>query len=352
MICPKKHLLTLSRDVQNFDERNGVLRLDMNEYVPHASILLYDKLMKRLTPEVLSAYPLVNEAYHSISRLIGEREEKIVLTPGSDGVIYSTLMAFCKPGDTIAYVEPTYGMYGVYSAMMNLNVKTIHHGINKTICYEDILNCIDENLKVFILANPNGVTGRDLPFDFVVEMIKKGNHCGTIILLDEVYAAFQDCGHSRYADLTDKYDNLVIARSFSKSYGLAGVRAGYSLSHEVTRKLLISVRNNVEINSVAVEAIRTWCDYPQELKACIETVVNSKKQLGLLLTEKGLEWVAGCGNFLLIHVPNQNLWQKQLLQRQISVKWLQLDGECWIRVTVGSFAYMERFINFINQLEE
>jgi len=350
MIRPRQHLLSLERDVQNYDTREGVLRLDMNEYVPNASLQLYDALMNKLTPEVLSAYPMVNEAYHSVSRMISQPENKIVLTTGCDGAVYSTLMAFCDFGDTIAFIQPTYGMYAVYAKMMGLNVVPIAYSIKKPLICESILDCITEQIKVLIIANPNGIMGDELNEDFIRTIIKKCNDIGTVVLIDEVYADFIDEGYSRFANLTDTYDNLVIARSFSKGYGLAGVRAGYTISHPDMRKMLISVRSNVEINSVAVEAIKVWTSHPELMRKCICEINETKEYLCELVKEKEIPCVCGLGNFILIAANDDKKWKELLVKKHIAVKWLELDEEKWIRVTIGTMAYMMDFVELLKQM--
>ena len=350
MIRPRQHLLSLERDVQNFDTREGVLRLDMNEYVPNASLQLHDALMDKLSPEVISAYPMVNEAYHSISKMLSQPENKIVLTTGCDGAIYSTLMAFCNPGDTIAFIQPTYGMYSVYAKMMDLYVLPITYSLKKPLDYERILNQLTEKIKVLIIANPNGIIGDELNEEFISMIVKKCNVFGTVVLLDEVYADFVDGGYSRFANLTDKYDNLVVARSFSKGYGLAGVRAGYTISHPDMRRMLISVRSNVEINSVAVEAIKVWASHPELMKECIYEINDTKQYLCKILVDKGITCIQGLGNFILISADDEDKWKTLLSDNNIAVKWLELDGEKWIRLTVGTKSYMQDFVELLEHM--
>lgn len=349
MIRPRQHLLSLERDVQNFDTREGVLRLDMNEYVPYASLQLHDTLKSKLTPEVISAYPMVNEAYHSISQMLSQPENKIVLTTGCDGAIYSTLMAFCDYGDTIAFIQPTYGMYAVYAKMMGLKVFPITYSIKRSLDYESILGCLTEKIKVIIIANPNGIIGDEIDEAVIRTIIKKCNEIGTVVLIDEVYADFVDDGYSRFTKLTDNYDNLVIARSFSKGYGLAGVRAGYTISHPDMRKMLISVRSNVEINSVAVEAIKVWTSHPALMRECIFEINKTKKYLCELLNDKKISYIQGLGNFILILANNEKKWKELLADNSIAVKWLEIDGEKWIRLTVGTKSYMQDFVELLSR---
>lgn len=350
MIHARLHLQDLYRDVQKYDNREGLLRLDMNEYVPNASCELYEELRRNMTPEVFSAYPMVNEAYHAIAKMINRPEEDIVLTAGSDGVLYSTLMAFCEAGDTIAFIEPTYGMYHVYADMMALKKVTINYSLKCPLRKSDILDAINKDTRVFIFANPNGIFGDEIPMEFVEQIIEKAYKTNTVVLIDEVYADFVDMGISRFVALTHKYDNLVIARSFSKGYGLAGVRVGYALSHPNMRKALISVRSNVEINAIAVEAIKVWCNHYDLMARSIQEINDTKKWIGEILTTLGMEHTNGLGNFVLIKVMDEDKWRSIFMKNNVAVKWMEFDGEKWLRVTVGTQSYMEPFVNLLQNL--
>lgn len=257
-------------------------------------------------------------------------------------------MAFCDYGDTIAFIQPTYGMYAVYAKMMGLNVLPITYSIKRPLDYESILECLTEKIKVLIMANPNGIIGDEIDEGVVRTIIKKCNEIGTVVLIDEVYADFVDGGYSRFTTLTDNYDNLVIARSFSKGYGLAGVRAGYTISHPDMRKMLISVRSNVEINSVAVEAIKVWTSHPALMRECIFEINETKKYLCELLNDKKISCIQGLGNFILILANNERKWKELLADNSIAVKWLEIDGEKWIRLTVGTKSYMQDFVELLN----
>lgn len=345
MIRPKDYLKNLKRDVQCYYSRDGILRLDMNEYVPNASRILYEEWTKKMTPEMISTYPMVRSAYQAISDFIKIPEDKIVLTAGSDGVILSTLLAFCNLGDMVGMVVPTYGMYTVYASMLGLKIKNIEYD-GFVLEHLKILNSIVPEMKVLLLANPNGINGDDLPYDVVLSIIKKAHQCGTILLLDEVYAAFVDYGHSRYAQLVDQYDNLIIARSFSKSYGLAGLRVGYSVSNAETRKYLIAVRANVEISSAAVTAINVWCAHNDLLEESITEINESKDFLLSALKSINIECKSGHGNFILANITDdlEEGLRLVLNEQNIAVKWLDFADEKWIRITVGTKAYMEKFI--------
>ncbi len=354
VIRPRKNLETLYRDIQPYNSRDGLLRLDMNEYVPYADEELYRELFRRMTYETVSGYPMVNDAYAAISEWLGQPIEKLVLTTGSDGVILSTLQAFCYYGDRVGYVEPAYGMYGVYCDMLGLHSHTVSMDSTLGIDEDALLKLLDKDLKVLMIASPNGVLGTELSPTLIETLVKRGNETGTVILLDEVHADFSDHGISAYTHLTDLYDNLVIARSFSKSYGLAGIRAGYSLSSPEARKYLIAVRSNVEISSVAALAIRVWCDNKEAMLRSLDEINASKKAVAEELDRLNFHTVVGGGNFIIARPPAQaaESIRAALEDSHIKVKYLSRSPEGYMRITVGTKAYMETFLNVIRHTVE
>lgn len=351
MIRPKSYLNDFERDIQKYNTRDGLTRLDMNEYLPYANKKLYEELFDKINNETLSSYPMVNLAYKAISNFSDEPIEKIVLTNGSDGVILSTLLAFCEPKDTISFIAPTYGMYQVYANMLDLNVKTIEYKKDFSIDLKEIEKTINKDIKVMIIANPNGIVGEELDESFILNLIKKANKIGVIILIDEVYADFQDFGKSRFAKYTNEYDNLIIARSFSKSFGLAGIRAGYSISNEETRKYLIAVRNNVEINSIAVEAIKIWCQHKDLLNESIKEILNAKRYVCNELSKVGVKCIEGKANFILIKIPKEKreYIKKMLEDNNIIIKSIEGVFPGYWRVTVGAKEYMNKFVELLKE---
>ena len=159
----------------------------------------------------------------------------------------------------------------------------------------------------------------------------------------------RDYGISVFSEDTDRYDNLVIARSFSKSYGLAGVRVGYSLSHPATRKYLIGVRNNVEVSAVASEAIQVWCANREYLLNSLQSICQSKKEQSAHLCELGCRVYVGGGNLILVQPPPGQYegFKKALSEANIAVKYLGGEYARWIRVTVGTPEYMKRFSDMV-----
>lgn len=356
MIRARAHLKNMYREGQPFFSRFELDRLGYNEYVPYAEKELYEKLFATVNREVISAYPSVNDAYSAISALTGQSRDRLMLTTGVDGAIMNVFMTFCDPQDEVVLVTPNYGMYYVYSDLMNARVTEVKYDENFELDYAELLNSINEKTKIIALANPSGFSGQVIPENVMLELIEKANGLGCVVLLDEVYADFYDGGISRYYKYIDRYDNLVIARSFSKSYGLAGLRAGYLVAQESTTAEIKRVRQNVEINSVAVEAIKIWCAEKEALKKSIDAINQSRRKVAEELTRMGYEVRESVTNFCFVKVGRENMGQfiEEMKAEKIELKFMGPDSlyPDYLRVTIGVYDYMKHFLDVMRRLKK
>lgn len=351
MIRPRKHLYNVNRPTQLFDSRQTIDRLDMNEYVPYAPRVLYNELISELTPESLSGYPFVNGAYAAISDLTSLDKSQIVLTSGADGVLLSTFQAFCSPGDCVAFVTPTYEMYQVYADILNLRTVTVSYDKHWELDLDAVMKLVSCDVSVIVIANPNGCIGSDLDEVFLRQLISRACSLGVVVLLDEVYADYIDFGKSRFVNLINEYDNLVIARSFSKGFGLAGVRVGYSISCPETRHFLIAVRNNVEVNSLAAAAVQVWCSHYDTIKKGIYDILESKKKVFIELNKLGLKVIQGKANFLLMRTGKYETLLREAFEREkIAIKYFSGERQGDMRVTIGTYEYMQHFLETVKSV--
>lgn len=356
MINPRRHLHNMYREGQPYYSRFELDRLGYNEFVPYAESELYKELLASLSCEVLSAYPSVNDAYQAISEMISQDKDRIMLTTGVDGAILNVFLAFCDPQDEVVLVTPNYGMYNVYASLMNAHIKEVRYDTQFELDYEKLLDSIGEHTKIIALASPSGFSGQVIPQHVLLKLIKKANALGCVVLLDEVYADFYDGGKSKYFEYLDEYDNLVIARSFSKSYGLAGVRVGYLVAQQDTCHEIKRVRQNVEINSVAVEAIKIWCSREDLLAKSLLEVNESRSKVTEELREMGYEVRESVTNFIFVKIGLEriDMFEKVMSQENIEIKVMGKDSlyPDYIRVTVGKYDYMKHFIEIMKRMAE
>lgn len=345
MVEPRNHIKNFDRYGQPYKTRLDRVRLGFNEYVPHIDRMLIEKILEDLSIESFSAYPEINTAYEILATYLGKDIENIILGHGSDGVIFTILNAYCDPGDTICTLTPTYGMYEVYSLMLDCKFKEVPYTHDRTVNLDQLLNTLDQKPKVFILANPNGVIGTSLKYkdiDLIIEVAKKNN---TLVIIDEAYSEFSK---NTMIDLTDKYKNLIVVRSFSKSMGMAGLRIGYGIMDRSIRHNVYKMKPVVELNTVAVSAIKVLCEDKSILKKLVSDINISKRYVYDVLTKAGLEVLDTETNFLLINFKeNSKNILKQLDRYNIEIKKLEGNFSGYYRVTIGNLNIMKNFIDLV-----
>jgi histidinol-phosphate aminotransferase len=297
MLRPRAHLVDITRTGQSWGSRADILRLDMNELVPDLGQAAFSAIVARMRPSTFSAYPEVNALYCKLAAHLGKKVENIVLTSGSDAGIRQTIETFCDPGDEMLIVHPTYGMYEVYARIFNLTCSRVACRPDFAVDIGELMRSLDRDIKLLAIANPNGVLGLKIQPAALEPVIRKASERGTTVLLDEAYVEFNDDG---WGNRIDEFDNLVLARTFSKAGGLAGLRIGYLLSNEIMRGWLYRVKPVVETNTIAILAADYLLDHPEVMAGFVTGTDLGRTYLSSTLTGLGFEVHPGHANFVLV----------------------------------------------------
>lgn len=274
-------------------------------------------------------------------KLYQVNEEEILITRGSDEGIDLLLRVFCEAGkDSIMTCPPTYGMYEVAAIIQG--AKIIRTPLNKDSCDLDVKKICERwqsNTKIIFLCSPNNPTGNLLPQDRIIELSKiLSGKC--LIVVDEAYIDFSS--QPSMSNFIKSYPNIIVLRTLSKAYGLAGVRCGALLATPDIIELLKKVIAPYPIPTPTVKAIlRAWSNkYLNQIKEEIDLIKREKKALVDYL--QGLSFVKKVypsdANFILIEVSNGKSLLKQCYKRKIIVRdRSQCDGlgDC-VRISIGT----------------
>lgn len=255
---------------------------------------------------------------------------------GSDEIIDLLIRIFCRPGiDKIMIPEPTYGMYKV-SADIN-GIETVDVLLNDE--FQPDLNSIaaayDENVKMIFLCSPNNPTGNLINKKDIFTLCKTYN---SIIVVDEAYIDFNYQG--TVADEIKNYPNLVIIRTFSKAWGLAGIRLGYSIADELITGYLFKIKAPYNINSLTRFSLETAVKNAAIKVKYVTSLVKERERLKNLL-----ESLAGVvkvydsdANFLLFKCADPKEVQRKLAEKGIIIRdrSSQPKLEGCLRVSIGT----------------
>jgi histidinol-phosphate aminotransferase len=286
----------------------------------------------------------------AIARRLKIKPEQLIFGNGSDELIELTLKAFVNEGDEVIVAKPTFLMYEVASTAYGAKIKVVPMRYFKY-DLKAMKDAVSKNTKVVFIANPDNPNGTYVA-KYELEDFLKGLPSETIVFLDEAYSEFvEERDYPNGLDYMGK-NNIIVARTFSKVYGLAGLRVGYGISSPEIIKYMEAVRDPFNVNSLAqIGAIAALKD-KEFLSKSKKTVRDGKKFLYSELKAMGVRYVPSVTNFILIEFGSKSgEVAEKLLKKGVIVRNMKAWGmENFIRVTVGKEAENRRFIKELKKI--
>lgn len=283
MIEPKQQLKSLVRTSTPEPSRLFKNRLDRNERNQPFSEKFIEHIKSQVTGELFMVYPELEGVYEKIAQWLSLSVDQIMLHSGSEQAIKSVFETFINPGDLILLHAPSFAMYKVYSNMFQAEVIQQQFDSDLIFDWEGFAQKITLPLRMVVIENPNGFLGIAPPVEVMKRIIAKARDFGIIALADEAYYHFHEI---TVADWLREFDNLIITRTFSKAFGLAGLRAGYLISNPDNISNLKKVRPSYEINSftalVVLELLRNYAEVQKYLDDTKENLRSLRIELGKL----------------------------------------------------------------------
>ena len=281
-----------------------------------------------------------------LASLYGVLPENIFLSNGSDDILNFAFMAF-SGGKGAVFPDITYGFYPVFAELHGVSFREIPLKRDFSLDYEDY--CGADSMVV--IANPNAPTGMSIPVWQIEEILKSNPN--TVVLIDEAYVDFG--GESCYP-LIERYDNLLVARTYSKSRCMAGGRLGYAIGSPGLIADLEKIKystNPYNINRLTMtlgEATVDAEDYYQE--KCAE-IIRTRAWTGKKLEEMGFTVLPSDANFLFAKAPGMDggAMYQALKKRGILVRHFTKDRiRDFNRITIGTMEQMEKFIETVRKI--
>jgi len=217
-----------------------------------------------------------------------------VLTAGSDMAIRNCFELLVRSGDKIITIFPTYGMVDVYAKLFEAKQVKIHFNNKLELDINKLIKEINYKTKLIIIANPNSPTGTIIENRQLIEIFKKAKKFNCYVLIDEAYYGFYK---NTVLPFLKKFPNLIVSRSFSKAYGLAGCRVGMLIANKITAERLYKFRPMYEINSISVLIVKEMIKNESILKKYIQETNKGKKYLTKVLDRLGFFYFDSHANF-------------------------------------------------------
>jgi histidinol-phosphate aminotransferase len=280
----------------------------------------------------------------------GIKPEQIFLGNGSDEAIDLLIRAFCEPNqDSILITEPTYGMYSVCAEVNAVNVQQVLLTPEFDIDLEAFPKTFDATTKIIFLCSPNNPTANLLSRDKILEVLKRFYG---LVVIDEAYIDFAKS--KGFVQELEKYPNLVILQTFSKAWGLAGLRLGMCFASEeiiaILNKIKYPYNVNIRTQDLALDALEN----SNVKEAWVKEIIKQRDKMAkALLKIRIVEHVFPSeANFLLVRVQNAPATYHDLMEEKIIVRDRSRVALCYncIRITIGTPEENERLLNALEKL--
>ena len=298
MIEPKQHLKKVVRTEKV--DRGGRIGLDRNERVTPLSHEHFQKILATLTPDMLNGYPDVAPLMTRLEKLTECPQDWISATCGSDAVIRHAYHAYVSAGDTVVFPSPTYAMYGVYAEIVDGRAIQIAYNSDRTLDVGAMLEAIKMKPRLVGIANPDQPTGTVLPEQELRRIAAAARDVGALFLIDEAY--FPAYPHSAIS-MVREFENLAVARSFSKLWGMAGLRLGFVIARPPVIEALQKVRGAHEVNAMAVAIGSYMLDHPEIMQAYTREIEEGRGVLREFARRENLGFPQCPTNFQLLELP-------------------------------------------------
>ena len=273
---------------------------------------------------------------------------------GSCEIIPNLVRAFCEPGDNIVAPEKTFAVYewSGLCAGVEVRLAALHDAFNGADVLT-LLDAVDHRTKLLFLCNPNNPTGASWPRDALVRLLD-GLAGRCIVVLDEAYAEYvEDPDYVTGLDLMESSPHVLVLRTFSKIYGLSGLRVGYACAAagllDVARRTSLVYSVNRLAQAAAVAALE---DDSGHLQRSRDMVSAAKVALRRRLDNLGLEYLCGQGNFMMLRAPlPDTLLARRLLARGFLVRAMtEFRSPNWVRVAMAPAAIMDSFVDALEEI--
>ncbi|MBM7581700.1 histidinol-phosphate aminotransferase [Caldicoprobacter guelmensis] len=329
-----------------------VIKLASNENPLGCSPKAVEALIK-WTQEA-SLYPDGNctELRNALAKRFNLEPEQFLFGAGSDEILEMIAQTYINPGDTTITCWPSFSRYEAVTRIMDGTMIKVPLRKDYRFDLEGILKSITVNTRIIWLCNPNNPTGTIITAKEQKAFLEKVPR-EVLVVLDEAYYEY---AHGRdypeSIELLEEYDNIIILRTFSKAYGLAGLRIGYAISHKETIELLNRVRGPFNVNAAAQAAALAALDDQEFVQRSVQTNEKGKRYLYQAFEEMGLEYIPTHTNFIMVNVEKNSADVfKALLQKGVIIRAGDIfDMDNWIRVTIGTPEQNRRFIEALKEV--
>ena len=322
-----------------------VIKLNTNEnpYPPSPEAL---KVLRELEGELLRRYPdpMARAFRDAASQVLGIPADWILVGNGSDDLLTMIIRACSEPGRGVVYPMPTYVLYRTLAQIQGADYVEVPYHEDYTLPVEQL---IDAGGAVTFVASPNSPSGTVAPLE---QLEKLAAQLSRVLVIDEAYVDFAE---SSALELVKTYDNVIVLRTLSKGYSLAGLRLGFGVANPSLLEGLIKVKDSYNVDAVACAVGAAAIADRNHTTANAQKIKASRSQMADALQQLGFHVLPSQANFLLAQFPSGNAESlyKSLKERGILVRYFnqpRLTDK--LRITVGTPEQNEALIKALSEI--
>ncbi len=328
----------------SYPERDSDILLDSNE-----NLLLPDQYyedIKRAIDFDLRKYPspISNKLKSSLASFYGINQEQIVVDNGSDAVLDTICKTFISKDGTLGYFYPSYEMYSFFVSRNDR--KAVEIPLNSDFTLPTKIDFLNEVDAVFI-CSPNNPSGLSVNRERLISMLEESD----LVVIDEAYAEYSEDDN---ISLLEEYDNLIIVRTFSKAWGLAGIRVGYALMPAEKGIEYLENMLPYNVNSMSSAVALSALEKKSQVQESINETIKERERLSEKLEEQGFNPFPSDTNFLLCKKPafiEISELNQELMDRGIRIRTFEEPRlEDHVRVTVADRKTNDYFIGMLEEI--
>ncbi len=319
---------------------DDVVKLASNENPLPTSPKVAQAITQAITE--VGRYPDGNgfELKQTLAKYLALNLAQITLGNGSNDILELIARLFvCQPDDEVVFSQYAFVVYPLVTKALGAQAvitpaKDFGHDLSA------MLSAITNNTRLIFIANPNNPTGTLLSDEAVYDFLRHVPP-SVAVVLDQAYFEYLDV-EDKAVKWLDEFDNLIITRTFSKAYGLAGLRVGYGLSSAKLADYLNRLRQPFNVNHIAQSAAIAALEDSAFLQASIAVNKDGLTQLRRGFDELGLSYIASFANFIAVKVDNTDKTYQALLQQGFIVRPVEMKN--YLRVSVGTIRENDLFL--------
>jgi len=346
LLKPRKAVQQMAPYTPPTGSRADKLRLDFNENTVGCSPRVLEALTSCISGTALSMYPEYAAAMHELADFFHVAPDQFTMTNGTDEAIQLFINTFVEAGADALMLKPSYPLYRFYLQLADASIREVDLLDNFDFPTDQLLAAIRPDTRAIFISNPNNPTGGAVGHDLLQRVLDAAPHAA--VLIDEAY--FEFCGVTVLPRIRH-YPNLFVSRTFSKVYGMAGMRCGCLFSDAENVKWLRKAQSPFSVNVLALIAARAAVKDTDFVKNYVDEILAARDLACDGLKKLGIRFFPTHSNFVLFDAGDRAIPIRDALrERGVLVRERTSEIPGAVRLTIGTRAQIQRFLDEMERL--